>query len=224
MKKEETQVLVEQVEKIPTIYEAILNVMKDVKNIEKSMTVGSGNNSYKGVSDKDVKYTIGKAMEKHNLIILPIAIEPKLQIDRWEEVSQYGAKQKQSVFTEVITTYRIIHTLTSESVEIKGYGHGVDSQDKSAGKATTYALKYALLYAFMVPTGEIDDADKTHSAEITPPSVVAPTKVEKKQCDDATFQTIKQAIIDGKRTFEQAKEKFMFNTAQATELINLKSK
>ena len=207
--------------RVPTIYEAILNVMKDVKNIEKSMTVGTGNSSYKGVSDKDVKYTIGKAMEQHNLIILPVEIEPKLQVERWEETSQYGAKQKQSVFTEVITTYRIIHTLSGESVEIKGYGHGVDSQDKSAGKATTYALKYALLYAFMVPTGDIEDADKTHSNEITPPPVQAQPKQQKTECDAKTFETIKQAIIDGKRTIEQAKEKFIFTGTQNIALLNL---
>ena len=207
--------------RVPTIYEAILNVMKDVKNIEKSMTVGTGNSSYKGVSDKDVKYTIGKAMEQHNLIILPVEIEPKLQVERWEETSQYGAKQKQSVFTEVITTYRIIHTLSGESVEIKGYGHGVDSQDKSAGKATTYALKYALLYAFMVPTGDIEDADKTHSNEIATPPVQAQPK-QKKECDDKTFEVVKKAILDGKKTVEQAKEVFIFTGTQSIELLNLK--
>jgi hypothetical protein len=207
--------------RVPTIYEAILNVMKDVKNIEKSMTVGTGNSSYKGVSDKDVKYTIGKAMEQHNLIILPVEIEPKLQVERWEETSQYGAKQKQSVFTEVITTYRIIHTLSGETVEIKGYGHGVDSQDKSAGKATTYALKYALLYAFMVPTGDIEDADKTHSNEIAMPPVQAQPK-QKKECDSATFEVVKKAILDGKKTVEQAKEVFIFTGTQSIELLNLK--
>jgi hypothetical protein len=207
--------------RVPTIYEAILNVMKDVKNIEKSMTVGTGNSSYKGVSDKDVKYTIGKAMEQHNLIILPVEIEPKLQVERWEETSQYGAKQKQSVFTEVITTYRIIHTLSGETVEIKGYGHGVDSQDKSAGKATTYALKYALLYAFMVPTGDIEDADKTHSNEIATPPVQAQPK-QKKECDDKTFEVVKKAILDGKKTIEQAKEVFIFTGTQNIELLNLK--
>jgi hypothetical protein len=207
--------------RVPTIYEAILNVMKEVKNIEKSMTVGTGNSSYKGVSDKDVKYTIGKAMEQHNLIILPVEIEPKLQVERWEETSQYGSKQKQSVFTEVITTYRIIHTLSGESVEIKGYGHGVDSQDKSAGKATTYALKYALLYAFMVPTGDIEDADKTHSNEIATPPVQAQPK-QKKECDDKTFEVVKKAILDGKKTVEQAKEVFIFTGTQNVELLNLK--
>jgi hypothetical protein len=221
-KKEAETVIVE---KMPTIYEAILNVMKDVKNIEKSMTVGTGNSSYKGVSDKDVKYIVGKAMEKHNLVILPIDIEPKLQVERWEEEvydnyqKKNVVKQKQLVFTEVITTYKIIHTLSRESVEIKGYGHGVDSQDKSAGKATTYALKYALLYSFLIPTGDIDDTDKVHSVE-----VAQPIKVAKTECDAQTFEAIKQAIIDGKRTIEQAKEKFIFTGTQSIELLNLKNK
>jgi hypothetical protein len=224
-KKQEAETVI--VEKMPTIYEAILNVMKDVKNIEKSMTVGTGNSSYKGVSDKDVKYIVGKAMEKHNLVILPIDIEPKLQVERWEEEvydnyqKKNVVKQKQLVFTEVITTYKIIHTLSRESVEIKGYGHGVDSQDKSAGKATTYALKYALLYAFMVPTGDIEDADKTHSNEIATPPVQAQPK-QKKECDSATFEVVKKAILDGKKTVEQAKEVFIFTGTQSIELLNLK--
>jgi hypothetical protein len=144
------------------LYKAILNVMKSVKNIDKSMTVGTGNNSYKGVADKDVKQIIGKAMEENGLAILPIGIESKVSIDRWEENTQYGNKTKQSAFTEVTTKYLLIHE-SGESEEIVGYGHGVDTQDKGAGKATTYALKYALLYAFMVPTGKIDDADNEHS-------------------------------------------------------------
>jgi hypothetical protein len=160
------------------VYKAILAVMKEVKNIEKSMTIGEGKSAYQGVSDKDVKHIVGKAMEKHELIILPTAIDPKIRVDRWEEVSQYGTKQKQSVFTEVITTYLIVHAPSGESVEIKGYGHGVDSQDKSAGKATTYALKYALLYAFLIPTGDIDDADNTHSATVSTPPTFTATELE----------------------------------------------
>ena len=157
-----------------TLWTAIHAVMVEVKNIEKGLTVGEGKMSYKGVSDKDVKVKIGQAMEKHNLIILPIKVEPNLKIERWEEDSNYGKKTKQTVFTEVLTTYKIVHTLTGETVEIQGYGHGVDSQDKSAGKATTYALKYALLYLFMVPTGDIDDADKTHSQSLPTPVAPAP--------------------------------------------------
>lgn len=149
-------------EKQINLAKAVIAVMKAIKGIDKSMTVGTGSNSYKGVSDKDVKQAIGEAMENNGLCILPIGIDAKTQIDRWEETNQYGVKQKQSVLTEVVTKYLLLHE-SGESVELAGYGHGTDSQDKAAGKATTYALKYTLLYTFMVATGKIDDADNEHS-------------------------------------------------------------
>lgn len=148
---------------------AVIAVQKAVKGIEKSMTVGSGNNSYKGVPDQEVKKIIGEAMSANGLCILPISVDAKSQVDRWEETGgQYGPKQKQSVFTEVTTKYLLLHE-SGESVELSGYGHGVDSQDKGAGKATTYALKYTLLYTFLVPTGKIDDADAVHSETLETP-------------------------------------------------------
>jgi hypothetical protein len=144
------------------LIKAVLSVMEDVKGIDKTMNVGTGHSSYKGVSDKEVKKVIGSSMKKHGLVILPIGIDPKTTIERWEESSQYGNKVKQSVFTEILTKYLLCHE-SGESIELTGYGHGTDSQDKTAGKATTYALKYTLLYTFLVPTGTIDDTDNNHS-------------------------------------------------------------
>lgn len=154
------------------LVKAILKVMQDVKGIDKTMTVGEGKSAYKGVSDKEVKKIIGESMQKHGLVMLPIETTPKIQIDRWEETSQYGIKQKQSVFTEVTTKYLLLHE-SGESQIISGYGQGVDSQDKGAGKATTYALKNTLLYTFLVPTGSIDDTDTTHSDAHETPQVKA---------------------------------------------------
>lgn len=153
---------------------AIIAVMSEVKGIEKSMTVGTGQSQYKGVPDQEVKKIIGDAMAKNGLCILPIGIEAKTTVARWDEVDTYSnanpkpMKSKQSVFTEATTKYLLLHE-SGESMEISGYGHGVDSQDKGAGKATTYALKYTLLYLFLVPTGKIDDSDATHSNEIEAP-------------------------------------------------------
>lgn len=144
------------------LVKAVINVMKSVKGIDKSMTVGNGSNSYKGVPDQEVKKIIGDAMEKNGLAIIPIGVEPITKIERWEEVYNGQPKQRQSIFTEVKTTYLLLHE-SGENQIVCGYGHGVDSQDKGAGKATTYALKYALLYMFMVPTGKIDDTDVEHS-------------------------------------------------------------
>lgn len=163
------------------IAKAILAVMELVKGIDKGMTIGTGGNTYKGIADKDVKIIIGKAMKENGLCMLPTGVKKETTIQTWEEEDAWSKsipkerKRKQSVFTEVETEYLLLHE-SGESIILKGFGQGVDPQDKGAGKATTYALKYALLYAFMVPTGHIDDSDNHHSdeAKIPPPAAPAP--------------------------------------------------
>lgn len=153
------------------ITKAILAVMNEVRSIDKTANVGAGQSSYKGVSDKVVKEVLQPAMVKNGLAIVPTSVEAKATVERWEETYNNQTKQKQSILTEVTTKYLLIHS-SGESIELAGYGQGVDSQDKGAGKATTYALKYALLYTFLIPTGTIDDADDTHSDDIDVPKVI----------------------------------------------------
>lgn len=111
-------------------------------------------------------------MIKNGLSILPNGITTRMQIDRWEEIDSYSKetpkamKTKQSIFTEVETKYILLHT-SGESIELCGYGQGVDTQDKGAGKATTYALKNTLLNMFLIPTGV--DTDDTHSDDLPTP-------------------------------------------------------
>ena len=79
------------------------------------------------------------------------------------------------------------------------------------GSAVTYFRRYTL--QSLMSLQAVDD-DGQHASQ--------PIKVQKTECDPATFETIKQAIIDGKRTVEQAKEKFIFTGTQNIELLNLK--
>lgn len=157
------------------ITKAILAVSKEITAIEKSMSVGAGNSSYKAVSDSLVRNTLRPEMLKQGLVILPINVDAKTRVDRWEEVDGYsktGAmKSKQSIFTETITKYLLVHQETGETIELAGYGHGVDSQDKGAGKATTYALKNTLLDLFLITKGEDFDTDATHSSDMATPKV-----------------------------------------------------
>jgi hypothetical protein len=153
------------------IIQAINEVMKSVTNLEKNSKVGKGRNSYNGTKDSDVKEVFNKSLSDNGLVMLPVDVEKEeTQIDRWEEMDQYSKemKTKQSVFTKVITKYLLAHT-SGQFIYVKGYGHGVDSQDKGAGKATTYAMKNALLYSFLTPVKNIDDTDTTHSDEISAP-------------------------------------------------------
>jgi hypothetical protein len=82
---------------------------------------------------------------------------------------------------------------------------------QALGSQITYFRRYTL--SSLLTLQAIDDDGQQASQ---------PVKVAKTECDDKTFETIKQAIIDGKRTIEQAKEKFIFTGTQSIDLLNLK--
>lgn len=158
------------------ISKAILEVMRKVKNIEKGMSVGTGKSSYRAISDSMVRNEVKEAMTDNGLCIIPISVNATVKIDRWEEVDSYNGgamKTKQSAFTEANTKYLLLHE-SGESIEIAGYGHGVDTQDKGAGKATTYALKNAILDTFLIIKGDDIDTDKTHSDDLPIPPKAKP--------------------------------------------------
>jgi hypothetical protein len=200
--------------KTPNLVAAINQVMREVKGIEKTASVGTGNNSFKAVSDKDVKRVVGQAMERAGLAILPISVEPTLNLERWEVSEQWGTqpakmKRKKEVFTEVKTKYLLMHE-SGQQIELAGYGQGVDSMDKSAGKATTYALKYALLYAFLIPTGQIDDADKTQPQQTN--------QKTKQTLTDAQFKKAIAAIGANTYTADELRKEFTLSKDQEKQL------
>lgn len=206
------------------LHKAMVSVMRTVKNIDKSMTIGEGKFSYKGIGDKDVKLILGNAMAEVGITCVPIDYDVKTQIDRWQENSEWNGKvtvkQKQSVFTEVKAKYLITHSESGQSQVIAGYGHGVDSQDKSAGKATTYALKNALLYAFLVPTGAIDDTENTHSENIPVPQNKN-IPIKKAQITKERFEKALKTIEDGEYTAKEMLELFELTPEQSKELDEL---
>jgi len=152
---------------------AIICLMKEVSGMEKNSKVGYGKNSYDGTKDRDVKEIFNKAMANNGLCILPTEIDDTIEISSWEEEYNGKTKRKQSILTTVKTKYLLLHD-SGESIVLAGYGHGVDSQDKGAGKATTYALKNCLLLMALTPVGKMPDAELTHSDDIVVPKKTKP--------------------------------------------------
>ena len=194
------------------IAKAIQKVMAAVKGMEKNSSVGTGRNSYNGTKDADVKEVFNEELKNAGLCILPIGIEEETEVSRWSQEEFYngksnGIKQKQSVFTKVKTKYLLLHD-SGESIELAGYGHGVDSQDKGAGKATTYALKNCLLYTFLTPVGKIEDSDTTHSEDIATPEVIKRPKLtadQFKRFSEQSVEKINEQIIGVTLSPEQQK-------------------
>lgn len=159
-------------QEINLIQKAIVEVMREVGSIEKKSEVGANTNfAYKGVRDLDVKAKLLPLMVKNGLSVIPTAIDSELKVERWEETDYKGnPKMKSQIFLRAQCTYTLLHT-SGQWIKFSGEGHGIDTGDKAAGKSTTYALKYALIYLFMIPVGHIDDADNDHSNENeTPPA------------------------------------------------------
>ncbi len=178
---------------------AVINVMKEVKGMEKNSKIGTGNSAYDGTKDSDVKEVFNKVLAENGLAIMPIDVKESTQIDRWEEEQIWhgqsqGVKTKQSVFTKVTTKYLLSH-ISGEWVVLVGYGHGTDPQDKSAGKSTTYAMKNMLLYTFLTPVGKMDDTDLTHSEDIATPKN---TKVNQPSKPKQPQQSIPELVKDSK--------------------------
>jgi hypothetical protein len=200
------------------ISKAIVSVMQEVKGMEKNSKVGSGRNTYNGTKDQDVKEVFNQALANNGLCILPTGIEEETQVDRWEQTYQGNVHQKQSVFTKVKTKYLLLHT-SGESIELAGYGHGVDPQDKGAGKATTYALKNTLLYTFLTPVGKIDDCDTEHSEDKqVPVKASKPVAKKKDKITPEAYQKAVDAISNGKATLEQVKAKYLISEDQESAL------
>ena len=208
------------------LIEAVNKVMSSVENVDKSMTIGSGQNAYKGVSDKDVKLLFNKAMRDNGLAIFTTKIEPTTTVERWEAVDPWSkstpkdVKMYQSVFTEVLVTYEL-HHVSGQSIQLQGYGQGIDPQDKSAGKATTYALKYTLLYNFLVATGHIDDTDSTHSDSIPTQQTKATPKSDTKWLNPKTpeWDAAIKFLADG-GAMSDIKKKYAISKANETLLID----
>jgi len=206
---------------------AVLAVMKEVKGMEKNSRVGSGGSAYNGTKDQDVKEVFNEALANNGLCIIPFDIQEETQVDRWEETVQYGnnapqLKQKQSVFTKAVVKYNLIHE-SGESTVVCGYGHGVDPQDKGAGKATTYALKNALLYTFLTPVGKMDDTETTHSNDIPTAQPVKPKPVvaQKSKLTEGRFTAAVEKIENGEYTVEKMKKGFDLTEEQKKLLAEL---
>lgn len=213
--------------------QAVIAVMKEVKGMEKNSRVGGNSKAaYNGTKDQDVKEVFNEALANNGLCMIPFDIQEETQIDRWEEVDQWSKttpkamKQKQSVFTKAVVKYNLIHE-SGQFIEVCGYGHGVDPQDKGAGKATTYAMKNALLYTFLTPVGKIDDAETTHSNDIevpsqqpTPMSKPIQAKPQKKvvEKDSPQFLQLVKWIAEGEGTIEKAKASYSISEDVENEL------
>ena len=147
------------------IYQKLLHISNDIKPIAKDMEVGQGRNSYKAVGEAQVKNEVKPYEFKYGVYSYPHQIEIVKQETIVTESTYNGkTEEKTKFFVRALITFRFVNTdKPEEFIDMQTFGDGVDSLDKSAGKAMTYALKYGLINAYKMISGE--DPDQFHSSE-----------------------------------------------------------
>jgi hypothetical protein len=122
--------------------------------------------------------------------------------------------EKGLVLLQPIKEGKVFTIITSivDSYSIESYiDLPINLNPQQLGSAVTYFRRYTL--QSLLSLQAVDD-DGQHASQ--------PVKAQKKECDLATFEVVKKAILDGKKTVEQAKEVFIFTGTQNVELLNLK--
>jgi len=185
------------------LWQKVAKVMEAVEYLKKDDTIGTGNNSYKGMSAEKVITNIRTHMISNGLIVT-LSDQITLGIDR--DTVNYQGKAGISRFTQIETTYKLIDVDTGEFELISSVGHAVDSQDKGSGKALTYAFKNMLLNTFMIPTGE--DTDKVHNDDL--PAIV---KVSHSEVDEAVSKLSRcKTVEDVKKVWDKYTDLHIYDT------------
>jgi len=154
----------EEIKKL-NIYEKLSLITEEIGIIEKKLTVGTGANTYKAVSERDVLDNIKPIEKKYRVYSYPES-RTLLESDILTKETEYKGEVKKvnQQFMRIETKYKFINLDNPEdNITTITYGDGIDTGDKAPGKAMTYADKYALMKAYKLSTG--DDPDKDASPE-----------------------------------------------------------
>lgn len=148
------------------IFQRMSAITKEINNVAKNLSVGTGKSAYKAVGEADVLAAVKPAEEKYGVYSYPYDREI-IETAILTTTSEWDGKvtEKKNQFLRVRTVYRFVNVdKQDEYIDITTFGDGVDSQDKAPGKAMTYADKYALLKAYKIITG--DDPDQKYSDDM----------------------------------------------------------
>ena len=150
------------------IYQKINYVTEKIGKVQKNLSVQvSKTNSYKAVSESDVIDAVKPLELEAGICSFPVRrVIVESQAITQKSVYNGIETEKTSFHMRVETTYRFVNTDNPEEyIDIVSYGDGLDTGDKSPGKAMTYADKYALMKMYKISTGDDPDGVDTDTAE-----------------------------------------------------------
>lgn len=208
------------VKEIPLIYKAMSGILSDVEAIKKDKVNEMQRFKFRGIDD--MYNELHGLFAKHNVFLTSEILE----VSREERQTKSGGNL---IFTLAHIRFTFF-TLDGSSVSSVLLGEAQDSGDKSANKAMSIALKYALMQTFLIPTEDLTDPDATTPPPSTPKqSPLSPSAklmpLKKIAMNEITMGKLVDRIKTGNESkgdlINHAKEAFILTSDQLKILENL---
>jgi hypothetical protein len=133
------------------IYKKIPLVMAEIGYIEKSSRNQSQGYAFRGIDA--VQEAFQPVLAKHGVFCAPNVVK--------QEREERPAKSGGTLLYTVLTIEYTFYCEDGSSVKVTTVGEAMDSGDKSANKAMSAAMKYALTQLFCVPTEGDNDTENS---------------------------------------------------------------
>jgi len=146
------------------IHQRILEVSRVCSYIKKDTRVSVGGRSYLGISYDAVAAALRGPMISAGVIMSVSVVESTTT----DGATHKGAPKVVYRGRFRVTLYNVEEPSDSISYEVDA--HAEDANDKAPGKALSYAVKSALLKAFLLETGENDESRPDGTAHTETPS------------------------------------------------------
>jgi hypothetical protein len=153
-----------------SLHRKLAQIMYEAERIPKNGRAPKEMGGYKFVQVGDAADYIRKALAENVITMMPTGVQVVGQADR-------PTKSGGTMTTvDLITTWTLTDGETGETIDIQSFGAGADGGDKYSGKASTSAMKYALLTGFLLSTGEDSELGNTEAGAPQPKSDATPAR------------------------------------------------
>lgn len=186
----------------------LVDIMKELKYLQKEGRVQSGRTSYKYVGEAQLKAALQPLLAKHRLLVVPNCIGS----ESFQTPTRNGGQMNNFLGTYVV---RIIDADSGEVLELQQVGHGQDTGDKAPLKAQTVAVRHAFMTMLMIPTG--DDPERDDRGEEQPQQAAQPPAPVADLTQGTRSKLSQELIRIGKCANPKAASKFIADHNVVTE-------
>jgi hypothetical protein len=146
------------------IHQAIVATMADVGYVQKESSRGL---NYSYASEAALIQALRPVMVEHGIFCYVLSYTP----EREKYETTKGTAMTATVASGVV---RFVHAPTGTYIDVMALGEGADAGDKSANKAMTGLLKYALRQTFLIETGDDPDRERPEAVHGEQKADIAP--------------------------------------------------